>query len=162
VGFRAARAGGEADNAEFLGHSILEGSDGKEPGGKESDYCDWQVAEFQKQNSNVSIKTEFIPSTFEGWAKFDTAVAAGSPPEVMWGQTGNQWKYAPQGAIESSYPALSAIDVDNLSTDVACQGRGQEQEDVGHFYRVGHVAEGNARGHITAEIGPRHSHRPTV
>jgi multiple sugar transport system substrate-binding protein len=96
-----ARAAAKAVVLGFWVIPFWKGRTGKESGGKESDYYDWQIAEFRKQYPNVTIKVEFIPSTFEGWAKFDTAVAAGSPPDVMWGQTGNQWKYAPQGAIES-------------------------------------------------------------
>jgi ABC-type glycerol-3-phosphate transport system substrate-binding protein len=77
------------------------GKTGKEADGKESDYYDWQIEEFKKKFPNVTIKPTFIPSTFEGWAKFDAAVASGNAPDVMWGQAGNQWKYAPQEAVEA-------------------------------------------------------------
>jgi len=76
------------------------GKTGKETDGKESDYYTWQIQEFNKQYPNVNITPTFIPSTFEGWAKFDAAVASGNAPDVMWGQAGNQWKYAPQNAVE--------------------------------------------------------------
>lgn len=76
------------------------GKTGKEEGGKESDYYTWKIEEFNEEYPNASIKVEFVPSSFEGFAKFDTAVAAGNPPDVMWGQSGNHWKYAPQNAIE--------------------------------------------------------------
>jgi multiple sugar transport system substrate-binding protein len=76
------------------------GRTGKEEDGTETDYYTWKVEEFNEEFPNASIKAEFIPSTFDGWAKFDTAVAAGNPPDVMWGQAGNQWKYAPQDAVE--------------------------------------------------------------
>src|SRR5712692_276252 len=76
------------------------GKTGKEPDGKDSDYYTWQIQEFNKQYPNANITPTFIPSTFEGWAKFDAAVASGNAPDVMWGQAGNQWKYAPQNAVE--------------------------------------------------------------
>jgi ABC-type glycerol-3-phosphate transport system substrate-binding protein len=76
------------------------GRTGKEEGGKETDYYTWKIEEFNQEYPNVSIKVEFVPSSFEGFAKFDTAVASGNPPDVMWGQSGNHWKYAPQDAIE--------------------------------------------------------------
>src|SRR5215213_5809448 len=57
------------------------GKTGKEADGKESDYYAWQIEEFKKQYLNVNITPTFIPSTFEGWAKFDAAVASGNAPD---------------------------------------------------------------------------------
>jgi len=76
------------------------GKTGREEEGKETDYYTWKIEEFNKDYPNVSIKVEFTPSTSEGVAKYDTAVAAGNPPDVMHGQSGSHWRYAPQDAIE--------------------------------------------------------------
>ena len=76
------------------------GKTGKEEGGKETDYYTWQIEEFKKKYPKATINVEFVPSSSEGFAKFDAAVASGNPPDVMWGQSGNHWKYAPQNAIE--------------------------------------------------------------
>jgi ABC-type glycerol-3-phosphate transport system substrate-binding protein len=93
---------------DFWTISFFNGRTGKEKNGKLNDYYDWQIAQFKTQYPNASINVQYIPSTFEGWAKFDAAVAAGQAPDVMWGQSGNQWKYAPQGAIEPFNGHMSA------------------------------------------------------
>lgn len=77
-----------------------EGRTGTEEGGQKEDYYNWQIETFNEEYPNVSVKAEFVPSSFDGFARFDTAVAAGHPPDVMWGQAGNDWKYAPLGAVE--------------------------------------------------------------
>src|SRR5258706_15266458 len=56
------------------------GKTGKEPDGKDSDYYTWQIEEFNKQYPIAKITPTFIPSTFEGWSKFDAAVASGNAP----------------------------------------------------------------------------------
>src|SRR2546428_4550858 len=68
---------GKAVDLAFWVIPYWKGKTGKEADGKESDYYDWQIEEFKKKFPNVSIKPTFIPSTFEGWAKFDAAVASG-------------------------------------------------------------------------------------
>jgi ABC-type glycerol-3-phosphate transport system substrate-binding protein len=90
---------GKKVSLSFWTISFFNGRTGSEKHGKPEDYYNWQIAQFRKLYPNVSVNVTFVPSTFEGWAKFDTAVAAGNPPDVMWGQAGNQWKYAPTGAI---------------------------------------------------------------
>lgn len=92
---------GSKVNLTFWTISFFNGRTGTEKNGKPGDYYNWQIEQFQKVHPNVSIDVTFIPSTFDGWAKFDTAVASGNAPDVMWGQAGNQWKYAPSGAIEA-------------------------------------------------------------
>jgi multiple sugar transport system substrate-binding protein len=93
---------------QFWTISFFNGRTGTEANGKPQDYYDWQIAQYQKLHPNVTINVTFIPSTFEGWAKFDAAVAAGQAPDVMWGQAGNQWKYAPIGAVEAFNGHMSA------------------------------------------------------
>jgi ABC-type glycerol-3-phosphate transport system substrate-binding protein len=59
---RPVRAAAKQLTLSFWTIPFWKGRTGKEPGGKESDYYDWQIAEFQKQYPNVSVKAEFIPS----------------------------------------------------------------------------------------------------
>lgn len=99
---------------DFWTISFFNGKTGKEEGGKPQDYYNWQIAQFKALHPNVTITPTFIPSSFEGWAKFDTSIAAGTPPDVMWGQAGNQWKYAPLGAIEPFDEYMPKTQMDDI------------------------------------------------
>jgi multiple sugar transport system substrate-binding protein len=110
--------------------SYWKGRTGTEANGKSSDYYDWEISRFRETHPNVTIEYTETPSTPEGGAKYDTAVAAGHPPDVMYANADSQWKWVPQGGLE---PIESYIASDFLSDWVPAASQMSKYPD-GHQY----------------------------
>jgi multiple sugar transport system substrate-binding protein len=110
---RARGADGEPVSLSLWSPSYWKGRTGTEADGRSTDYYEWEIARFQETHPNVTITYTETPSTTEGAAKYDTAVASGNAPDIMYLVSDKQWTYAPQDALEPIEPYLDAAFVDD-------------------------------------------------
>lgn len=63
------------------------------------EYFDWNVEEFNKIEPDVTVKLEYLPHDQTWFAKLDSSLVAGVPPDVVQGPVSEAAKYIPLGAL---------------------------------------------------------------
>jgi multiple sugar transport system substrate-binding protein len=63
------------------------------------EYFQWSVEEFKKVEPGINVKLEFMPHDETWFAKIDTSLVAGIPPDVVQGPVSEAAKYIPLGAL---------------------------------------------------------------
>jgi multiple sugar transport system substrate-binding protein len=63
------------------------------------EYFQWSVDEFKKTEPDIDVQLEFLPHDNSWFAKIDSSLVAGNPPDVVQGPVSEAAKYAPLGAL---------------------------------------------------------------
>lgn len=82
------------------------------------EYFQWSVDEFAKQNPDITVKLEYLPHDQTWFAKIDTSLFAGIPPDVVQGPVSEAAKYVPLGALAPIDSYLTPEDIADLVESV--------------------------------------------
>ena len=63
------------------------------------EYFQWSVDEFKKVEPGIEVKLEYLPHDQSWFAKIDSSLIAGIPPDVVQGPVSEAAKYIPLGAL---------------------------------------------------------------
>lgn len=63
------------------------------------EYFEWSVEEFKKIEPDIDVKLEYLPHDESWFAKIDSSLIAGIPPDVVQGPVSELAKYVPLGAL---------------------------------------------------------------
>ncbi|MGH2558860.1 MAG: ABC transporter substrate-binding protein, partial [Thermomicrobiales bacterium] len=63
------------------------------------EYFDWNIEEFKKVEPDITVKLEYLPHDQSWFAKIDSSLVAGIPPDVVQGPVSEAAKYIPLGAL---------------------------------------------------------------
>ncbi len=63
------------------------------------EYFEWSVEQFKEIEPDIEVKLEFAPHDQTWFAKIDSSLAAGIPPDVVQGPVSEAAKYIPLGAL---------------------------------------------------------------
>lgn len=62
-------------------------------------YFDWNLEKFNEAEPNVEVQLEYLPHDQSWFAKIDSSLIAGTPPDVVQGPVSEAAKYIPLGAL---------------------------------------------------------------
>jgi len=62
-------------------------------------YFDWNAEEFQSIEPDTEVQVEYLPHDQSWFAKIDSSLIAGTPPDVVQGPVSEAAKYIPLGAL---------------------------------------------------------------
>lgn len=82
------------------------------------EYFQWSADEFKKVEPDVDVKLEFLPHDETWFAKLDSALIAGIPPDVVQGPVSEAGKYVPFGALSPIDDFLTDADRADLVDSV--------------------------------------------
>lgn len=85
------------------------------------EYFQWSVEEFKKIEPDVDVKLEFLPHDETWFAKLDSALIAGIPPDVVQGPVSEAAKYIPFGALSPIDEYLTDADRADLVDSVLAE-----------------------------------------
>ena len=77
-------------------------------------YFDWSIEEFAKTEPNVEVQLEYLPHDQSWFAKLDSSLVAGTPPDVVQGPISEAAKYIPLGALSP----IDAYITDDIKSDL--------------------------------------------
>jgi multiple sugar transport system substrate-binding protein len=93
------------------------------------EYFQWSADEFKKTEPGIDVKLEFLPHDTSWFAKIDSSLVAGNPPDVVQGPVSEAAKYAPLGALAPIDSYLTdAIKADLVKTVL------DQSQLGGHYY----------------------------
>lgn len=78
------------------------------------EYFQWSVDEFKKVEPGIDVKLEFMPHDETWFAKIDTSLVAGIPPDVVQGPVSEAAKYIPLGALSPVNDTMTQEEKDDL------------------------------------------------
>ncbi len=86
------------------------------------EYFDWSVEEFKNVQPDIEVKLEYLPHDETWFAKLDSSLIAGIPPDVVQGPVSEAAKYVPLGALSPIDPYLTEEDKADLVDAVLVEG----------------------------------------
>lgn len=86
------------------------------------EYFQWSVEEFQKVEPDIKVNLEFLPHDESWFAKIDSSLVAGIPPDVVQGPISELAKYVPLGALSPNDDFLTDEDRADLHPAVLEEG----------------------------------------
>jgi multiple sugar transport system substrate-binding protein len=86
------------------------------------EYFDWNVEEFKKVEPDINVKLEYLPHDESWFAKIDSQLIAGIPPDVVQGPISELAKYVPLGALSPIDEYLTEEDRADLHPAVLEEG----------------------------------------
>ncbi len=86
------------------------------------EYFQWSVDEFKKVEPDISVKLEYLPHDESWFAKIDSSLVAGIPPDVVQGPVSELAKYVPLGALSPMDEFLTEEDRADLHPAVLAEG----------------------------------------
>lgn len=63
------------------------------------EYFEWSLEKFQEEEPNVEVQLEYLPHDESWFAKLDSSLVAGTPPDIVQGPVSEAAKYIPLGAL---------------------------------------------------------------
>lgn len=85
------------------------------------EYFQWSADEFKKTEPDIEVKLEYLPHDNSWFAKIDSSLVAGQPPDVVQGPVSEAAKYIPLGALSPINPYMPADYATDLVQAVADQ-----------------------------------------
>ena len=85
------------------------------------EYFQWSVEEFKKVSPEIEVKLEFLPHDESWFAKIDSSLVAGSPPDVVQGPVSEAAKYIPLGALSPINDYMTPEESADLVAAVAAE-----------------------------------------
>jgi multiple sugar transport system substrate-binding protein len=85
------------------------------------EYFQWSADEFKKVEPGIDVKLQFLPHDESWFAKIDSSLIAGVPPDLVQGPVSEAAKYIPLGALASIDDFVSADTKADLVQAVADQ-----------------------------------------
>jgi multiple sugar transport system substrate-binding protein len=86
------------------------------------EYFQWSADKFKEVEPGINVKLEFLPHDESWFAKIDSSLVAGSPPDVVQGPVSEAAKYIPLGALAPIDEFLSAETRADLVAAVVQEG----------------------------------------
>lgn len=86
------------------------------------EYFQWSVEEFKKIEPDITVKLEMLPHDESWFAKIDSSLVAGIPPDVVQGPISELAKYVPLGALSPMNDYLTDEDRADLHPAVLAEG----------------------------------------
>ncbi|MGD9710494.1 MAG: extracellular solute-binding protein [Thermomicrobiales bacterium] len=86
------------------------------------EYFDWSVEEFKKVEPDITVNLEYLPHDESWFAKIDSSLIAGIPPDVVQGPISELAKYVPLGALSPIDAYLTEEDIADLHPAVLEEG----------------------------------------
>jgi multiple sugar transport system substrate-binding protein len=62
-------------------------------------YFDWSLEKFREESPEIEVQLEYLPHDQSWFAKLDSSLIAGTPPDVVQGPVSEAAKYIPLGAL---------------------------------------------------------------
>src|SRR6478609_5665088 len=78
------------------------------------EYFQWSADAFKEVEPNIDIKLEYLPHDETWFAKIDTSLIAGIPPDVVQGPVSEAAKYIPLGALSPVNDTMTQEEKDDL------------------------------------------------
>ncbi|HET8523288.1 MAG TPA: extracellular solute-binding protein, partial [Thermomicrobiales bacterium] len=86
------------------------------------EYFQWSADEFKKVEPDIDVKLEFLPHDQSWFAKIDSSLVAGVPPDVVQGPVSEAAKYIPLGALAPIDQYLAKEETADLVDSVVKEG----------------------------------------
>jgi multiple sugar transport system substrate-binding protein len=85
------------------------------------EYFEWSVEEFKKVEPGITVKLEYLPHDESWFAKIDSSLVAGAPPDVVQGPVSEAAKYIPLGALSPIDEYITEEDKTDLVAAVVAE-----------------------------------------
>ncbi len=91
-------------------------------------YFDWNVEKFQEGEPETEVQLEYLPHDQSWFAKLDSSLVAGTPPDVVQGPVSEAAKYIPLGALSPINDYMSEEMKEDLHPAVAAEASFDDQQ----------------------------------
>ncbi|MBX3015971.1 MAG: extracellular solute-binding protein [Caldilineaceae bacterium] len=84
-------------------------------------YIDWNLEKFNEVEPETEVQLEYLPHDQSWFAKLDSALIAGTPPDVVQGPISEAAKYIPLGALSSVNDYIAKEILDDLHPAIVAE-----------------------------------------